>query len=544
MYNRVFLKHRKFSSSTTNYDTIYRKISDSYSKSEINEMFNNINQYGTNSIDLSNYYTKTEVDDIINTSSETTLCENKSIILSPKRLNAETNDSPAIERCINKLINLGGGTLFIDGILEINNPININNNYISIKGNGENSVIKVISQMDYAIKIFYSNIYGNRGLDFRNFFIDCNNLARDGILVGSINPVVESSFYNIKIKNSIQWGMIVDSTQNSLFSLVDIENCGGNLKLINGAGNNVFLKCELANATKLDNILLDIDSSYSGYNSNLFSRIPQNNNFINCVTEGGSRKNCININYGIYNNFIKHEFESTECTNSCINFGTNSQYNSITGRIAMGYNEVLHIINNGFMNKIYDMYLENFSNNIFAKTSNRLILQNVTGNKTLNIENTAGDIAFNILKDSNSIYSYDLSEQTYPGQFLFNENELKFNSKETLVNINTLFYNNKINETITSNNISKKILLPEKGHYELYCECTNSIDSSQIYKTFRVVYTANIAKLIPDISINDDNTSDFTIIFNSNGVISINLSFTEKQTINLLIIIKGIEKLI
>ncbi len=518
------------------HDDIYRKISDSYSKSEIDAQINNIKQTGNNIVDFSDYYTKSEIDNMINSSSQTTSSEIANLpVLCPERLDSETNDSLAIKRCINKLISLGGGILCIDGTLEIDTPINIDTNYISIKGHGENSIIKAISQMNYILKISYSDLYGNRGLNFSDFFIDCNNLAKDGILVGSTNPVVESSFHNIKIKNSTQWGMVVDATQNSLFSLIDIEN---------GAGNNVFLKCELANASKLDNILLDIDNSYSGYNLNLFSRIPQSNNFINCVTESGTRQNCININYGIYNNFIKHEFECEECTNSCIKFGTNSQYNNITGRIAMGNNSVLPVINNGFMNKLYDMYIENFTNDIFAETSNTLIMQNVSGNKTLNIRNTAGDIAANILKDTNAVYSYNLSEKTYPGQFLFNENELKFNSKEDLVNINTLFYNNEINETISNIAISKEITLPQKGHYQLCCQYTNSSYSMEIYKTYKIVYTNTIAKVISDISINDTNSTDFIITLTSSGKLSIKLSFDQKQTINLLISIKGIQKLI
>lgn len=355
----------------------------------------------------------------------------------PKREEGEINDSPAIKRAIKKLTESGGGEIRWTGILEIDEPIDLIDGRISIRGIGEISIIKAVKSMDYCLRVDFNSQYGARGVEISHVYIDCNNLAKEGIRAGYENPMVQSLFKVITISNALEYGLVVDSTQNSQFTLVNMENCGGGIKLLNGAGNNVFLKCEInGNKNGLSQILFDKDSDRPGYYNNGFDGKPQKNVFIGCVTERISSGNNITINYGMSNEFISHEIECTSMTESSIIMRENSNYNYISFRMACGNSEVIPILNEGYRNILQNSYVENSSSQYLAMVTRTLIINGVYSNRKFEVLNNAGDAGYNVIKDANANYG-DFDNLTM-GQFGFDENDvLKFKGKNKLATIKT-----------------------------------------------------------------------------------------------------------
>lgn len=355
----------------------------------------------------------------------------------PKKEEGETSHTPAIKRAISKLTELGGGEIRWIGTLEIEEPIDLTGLNISIKGVGEVSIIKAIKSMDYCLRLDYNSQYGARGVEISNLYIDCNNLANEGLQVGHNNPVVQSLFTSITISNSLKYGLVVDTSQNCQFTLINMENCAGGIQLLNGAGNNVFLKCEInGNKNGLPQIIFDKDPTRLGYNNNGFAGKPQKNVFIGCITERIESGNNILINYGMSNEFISHEIECTNMTESSIVMRENANYNYISCRMACGNSSIVPVFNEGYRNIIQNSYIENSSAQYFAIVTRTLIMNGVYSNREIKVKSNAGDEGYNIIMDSNASYG-DFSDLSI-GKFGFDSNNiLKFKTKNKLLTIKT-----------------------------------------------------------------------------------------------------------
>ena len=169
----------------------------------------------------------------------------------------ESFDDKLIEDALGKIKKNGGGELRWARTLKIKKEIKINyKEYgaLSFQGIGEISKIVVsknVDKLESVITIDYgddnldnfeTDQYGARSIKMENIYIDCNENAKHGLVLGVHHPVVQSNFKMINIVKSTDYGLVLDSTQNSHFDVVNVENCGGGILLLNGAGNNVFTK--------------------------------------------------------------------------------------------------------------------------------------------------------------------------------------------------------------------------------------------------------------------------------------------------------------
>ena len=122
------------------------------------------------------------------------------------------------------------------GILQIDAPI-VYDPRATVRGQGrQNTVIKAVSQIPYAVGYLGDTLYEPEGIGLTEFAIDCNKLATDGLRIES------SAFFrhgDIYIKNGPAGGAGVRIKGSLIgeFNTVQVELCDGDGVVIGERGN-------------------------------------------------------------------------------------------------------------------------------------------------------------------------------------------------------------------------------------------------------------------------------------------------------------------
>lgn len=202
-----------------------------------------------------------------------------------------TDDTQAIQTTLNYAstnsiqVHIPQGTYLISSTISIPNNVNV-------IGIGNASEIKASAAITM-LRLSSTSNYGNRYGVLSNLKINGNNIATIGLDLAHV--IVKRSFSNLQIDFINGTGLQMDSTQNCTFDSVHFESCVIGIRLLNGAGNNKFIRCEI-NASASYGLVFDVDTTLPGYNNNAFNNTSQGNDFDKCIIERGN---------GIYGVFIK-----------------------------------------------------------------------------------------------------------------------------------------------------------------------------------------------------------------------------------------------
>ena len=348
-----------------------------------------------------------------------------------ERIQGEATDDVALNDALQTIKENGCGELRWARTLYIKNPIYINYKEYSallLHGFGEVSKIKVDDNADYmesVLTIDYSgDEYGARAVNIEQVYIDCNNRADHGLVLGGTHPVVQSRFTLLNIVNAMHYGLVLDATQNCHFDLVNVEHCYGALRLINGAGNNVFTKCEFNEDIynkdqERDTPLISFEQDPTRYSfgRNGFGNTPQMNIFINPVIERYNGKREINLEYGNHNIFIDAEIQYDKIYDGgeCIYISEGSSYNKISMRLNVSQNpfngienKEIPVNNLGFGNTFHDSFVQNCISPAVIKSNKVTYCRNVYTNNNIDVLQTYGvddGHAYNV--DRVARYFYD-----------------------------------------------------------------------------------------------------------------------------------------
>lgn len=236
-----------------------------------------------------------------------------------------TDDGQSINSALNYAAISSGTVLLPSGIMLINTTVSVPP-LVNLIGHGRLSELRAGSNITIVKTKEETSGYGNRYGEISGIYINGANIGSVGLMVSFV--CVQRLFKSIAIENCTYFGLIVEGAQNNEFMNVDVERNASNLYLINGAGNNNFIRCEFSDTTGDFNVFLNSDASYQGYATGLFSSIPQANKFNKCVFERGASPHQVLILSGKGNIFEDCDMPPSETGLGSVYTGdTNSELN-------------------------------------------------------------------------------------------------------------------------------------------------------------------------------------------------------------------------
>lgn len=165
-----------------------------------------------------------------------------------------TDDAAAIQSALDAAETAGGGTVVLPGgeTCGVGTPLDMSGDKVSMVGSGGSKLKGLTNDMTAVI----GGITGREGF-LKDIAIDCDTKAKDGL---DVEVAVQRLFENLYITNCKRTGMQLSLSQNNLFIGVDTEHngtasgqtcaaptpfeCAAGVRLDNGAGNNLFVRCE------------------------------------------------------------------------------------------------------------------------------------------------------------------------------------------------------------------------------------------------------------------------------------------------------------
>lgn len=459
--------------------------------------------------------------------------------------NGVTYDTNAILSAISAAYTAGGGIVLMPyGTFLVSATITNNYNNVGIVGVGHRSIIKAGVVMDYVLSMTSDTALGNRGAPVKDFFIDCDNKAETGLYVGATTTgtVVQRYFHNLQIQYATSYGLILDACQNNYFSLVNVEHSAACVLLLNGTGNNVFMKCEFSDGN-LPQIKFTQDNTLPSWTFNIFSRIPQANKFYGCIMERSSATYTFLLEYGRENVFNGCDISSSLNSIAAIQTNTNALYSKFVDcRFMAGTSNITALINDGFLTILENSYFEGF-NSTEIQTSNQLLLSNsYASDGTLNINNTFGSIAGNVHLNSALTYldtASITSVSTYPSQMLFDSSDniylkglssnIQFNTGNQLKTTGTTSSSTTHQYTFQLNNegmwtFSTKAVSGDGEH------SMNTLFLAN-YKNATTYDLADIQKIGND-AVQGIIMTSLSATITADGLITLNLTLSSSSTVN------------
>lgn len=218
-----------------------------------------------------------------------------------------TDDTAAIQAAMATADAAGGGIVFFPvGTYLITSALNVLT-HVSLWGSGYSSQIKANAAIPMlSLQWTTASLTGNRYGVIGQLYLNGNNIATYGI---NAELVVERHFRDIQIMNVNGPGLQIDAGQNSVYESIIIQSCDEGLVLLNGAGNNLFLRCEIAeNIT--EGLLMKQDVTTAGYTRNMFTNEPTGNKFVKCIVELDTANYGVNMLNGWRNVFDTCDFAS------------------------------------------------------------------------------------------------------------------------------------------------------------------------------------------------------------------------------------------
>lgn len=216
-----------------------------------------------------------------------------------------TDDAGAFIDAIAAAQAAGGGTVLMDAKTYGTTQVIDLPDHVGLVGCGDETVIKALGSLLKVVIIDETRPRGNRGGLVSNFRIAGNSLAEIGLYVGLS---VQRHFEAVTVGGCIDCGVDIVSAQNNTFIGLDVDRNGSSLgayscgiRMNRGAGNNLFLRCEVELNEPYQLVLHDDGGGTDGYPQG-----PTANTFIRCVFERATANGIaqVYIRSGILNEFL------------------------------------------------------------------------------------------------------------------------------------------------------------------------------------------------------------------------------------------------
>lgn len=196
-----------------------------------------------------------------------------------------TDDTAGITAALTAAQNAGGGDVLFpagvgcfSGVISVPSGVNILG-----MGNGKGAPATTFKATAAGAELRWgvaAGGVGNRGGVSGGFLVDGNNIARTPF---HLLVCVQRTFESIDIVGAVTAGLLVEYAQNNLFSNIAVEDCvtGTGIVLDNGAGGNLFLRCE-SNAN-----LVQVSVQQTGTDSGTVVgyAVPSHNKFVHGIFE-------------------------------------------------------------------------------------------------------------------------------------------------------------------------------------------------------------------------------------------------------------------
>ncbi|HCD2513521.1 TPA: hypothetical protein NBJ98_002627 [Citrobacter freundii] len=321
----------------------------------------------------------------------------------------DADDGAALQDCFNN----HSVTILLDKTYASSTELTINPGH-SVKGEGKDkSIIKKIG----ASSVFFLKIVGKNGIGYsgfcEDFQVDADGKADHTIYFGgdSTATVSKGRFSGLKPRNGKESNCLLDAVQNSTFIDIDSANATSfsgkrGLYLINGAGNNIIINCEMSGG-ELGSFVTGQDSSMPCWGLNAFSRINANNTISRCILESISensvlllRQRAILLEHANNNTFIACDSVSGEYSDTNTHIKDTCSYNTFIAN-SFGSNPgttIAAIKNEGFNTRIIGGNIDGFSGSHHIVTTQAITARDCYAQNGLlaKILNSAGNTNSNI----------------------------------------------------------------------------------------------------------------------------------------------------
>ncbi|KKL63849.1 hypothetical protein LCGC14_2170990 [marine sediment metagenome] len=222
-----------------------------------------------------------------------------------------TADDVQIQAAIDAVVAAGGGLVFLsEGLFAIVARLDVPTNVSLVGSNAGATIIQASAALTGSmIGIDYAAAVGNRSGVCTDIYLDGNNNAER---CWDIGLAINRLFINCRAENANGVGFVLRRSQNNLFlhCISDnngdaANNNGGGLRLNHGAGNNVFVNCQISDnrfhgIVFAETVTLDDEPAGTGFST------PQHNKFIGCQIERNQAQSTAQIRFraGRNNGFI------------------------------------------------------------------------------------------------------------------------------------------------------------------------------------------------------------------------------------------------
>jgi hypothetical protein len=279
------------------------------------------------------------------------------------------------------------------------------------------------------------DIYGTRYGVHEHIHIDGNGIANLGLYIGLS---VYAEFRQFEVKGCVV-GWILDGAQNNVFQGFDIHSNRQAHKQLNGAGNNLYLRCEFSDcglpiaAGEATHLSIETDPAFPGYDVNIYLRRCTNNTFLRCIferTTSGLTSEPLRVRL---KNSRQIAFRDCDF-GSMLSLGMQIDSTAILTLIDGCYLEgnpadstSYAILNAGFKTEIRGGHIQRFGSSDVIRTSSVLLFDGIAfENATDYIRNTAGSSRSNLRKGNAADHmgtgtTMLAAGLMYPGVFYFND---------------------------------------------------------------------------------------------------------------------------
>lgn len=222
-----------------------------------------------------------------------------------------TDDASAISAAITAVNAVGGGTVelpfatyAIASVIDVPQRVNFF---------GESATLK-LTHADAKVRL--SKTAGgnatNRNGSMRGITIDGNLTANIGLQIGVI---VHKNFKDVHVESCLQYGIVLDGTQNSHFDNVTSNGktaaATGSWRIINGTAGNKFDSC--SGNKSAAHLIFEMDVTSEDYDASLGSVAALNNVFTSCIFEyGASALYSLKAISAERNTFVRCGFNSSD----------------------------------------------------------------------------------------------------------------------------------------------------------------------------------------------------------------------------------------
>lgn len=258
---------------------------------------------------------------------------------------------------------------------------------VSVVGDARNATIIKATTANRMLN-WYAATTGGDGFsgEIKDILFDGNNVAAEGILIGF---GADYRLTRVKIIKISGYGLVLHTTQNSLFDQCMIESCSTNILLTNGVWNCLFYRLESASPTTY-HLLSNTDATYVTITGQAATGtgVNRHNTFLASILEMGSPESIVRLNNGAENVFSAVEMQGGSSGNPQIYLSSttsNNIFNNSTNMQRGASNANYAIYDLGLTNVFENIVLTGWSGITWAYSGQTGIYGNIRG-----VSNTNG----------------------------------------------------------------------------------------------------------------------------------------------------------